>query len=72
MITDNNGSCMQNSAAIEEEKDFEEEEEEKRSGNSNDCSPAFRNKLIMVEDLAPKKPVRTTISGTVYFKFSEE
>jgi len=58
VVAENNSSYMQNSAAIEE-KDFEEDEEEKRGGN--DCSPAFRNKIIMVEDIAPKKPVRTTI-----------
>jgi len=60
VVAENNGSYMQNSAAIEE-KDFEEDEEEKRAGNSNDCSPAFGNKIIMVDDIAPKKPLRTTI-----------
>jgi hypothetical protein len=70
-IAENNGSYMQKSAAIDE-KDFEEDEEEKRDDHSNECSPDLRNKIIMVEDIGPKKPVRSTISGTVYFKFSEE
>ena len=70
-IADNNFSYMEKSAVIDE-KDFEEDEEEKRDDHSNECSPALRNMMIMVEDTSAKKPFRSTISGTVYFKFSEE
>lgn len=61
---------MQNSAAIDE-KAFEEDEEEK--GGGNDSSPIYKvNNQNNAEEALPKKPKRAIISGTVFFKFTEE
>jgi hypothetical protein len=78
---DPHGSYMQNSAAIDE-KAFEDDEEDKNcsvvvsKGNqkiSLDDSPSYQNKINNIdENIVPKKPTRNTISGTVFFKFSED
>lgn len=70
MIGENHDSFKQKSAAMDES--YFEEDEDKNGGNIKDCSAGIQDKFIMVEDMGLKKPVRTIISGTVYFKFSEE
>ena len=66
------GSYMQNSPGIDENA-FEEDEEDKADANGNDSSPIYRKNIINDEEPAgPKKPKRSIIAGTVYFKFTEE